>query len=145
MDDDDAGVALPPAMPTDVLTADADKILAEIATPAKRMGGPSPIGQASPGKFGAGASLADFELMEKLGTGNCGTVHKARRLLDDELYVIKQIDIVALHPDELQQAVVEAQVRARACARDSVSGALFVSLSARQRVVQLPERRGRIF
>eukprot|EP01046_Picozoa_sp_COSAG06_P078648 COSAG06_NODE_26221_length_619_cov_0.915385_1_plen_186_part_01 len=113
MDDDDAGVALPPAMPTDVLTADADKILAEIATPAKRMGGPSPIGQASPGKFGAGASLADFELMEKLGKGNCGTVHKARRLLDDELYVIKQIDIVALHPDELQQAVVEAQVRAR--------------------------------
>ena len=73
-------------MPTDVLTADADKILAEIATPAKRFGGglgsqASPPGQASPGKLGAGASLADFELMEKLGKGNCGTVHKARRLL----------------------------------------------------------------
>ncbi len=103
--------------PTNVLTADREKILAEIATPAKgdsTVGaqGVSPVGQASPGKLGAGASLKDFELLEKLGKGNCGTVHKARRLQDDELYVIKQIDIVALHPDELQQAVVEAQVLA---------------------------------
>ena len=32
--------------------------------------------------------------------------------MDDQIYVIKQIDTVALHPDELQQAVVEAQVLA---------------------------------
>ena len=93
----------------DVLAVPAEKILAEIATPAKRMAGDdgSPM---SPGRLGAGASLKDFELLEKLGKGNCGTVHKARRIADGKLYVIKQIDIVALHPDELQQAVVEAQV-----------------------------------
>ena len=96
----------------DVLAVPAEKILAEIATPAKRMAGDdgSPM---SPGRLGAGASLKDFELLEKLGKGNCGTVHKARRIADGKLYVIKQIDIVALHPDELQQAVVEAQVSAR--------------------------------
>ena len=96
----------------DVLAVPAEKILAEIATPAKRMAGDdgSPM---SPGRLGASASLKDFELLEKLGKGNCGTVHKARRIADGKLYVIKQIDIVALHPDELQQAVVEAQVTAR--------------------------------
>ena len=57
--------------PTNVLTADREKILAEIATPAKGgsmvgVQGVSPVGQASPGKLGAGASLKDFELLEKL-------------------------------------------------------------------------------
>ena len=72
----------------------------------------SPPGPSSPGRTFASASIADFELLEKLGKGNCGTVHKARRRADDHIYVIKQIDTVALHPEMLQQAVVEAQVLA---------------------------------
>jgi NIMA (never in mitosis gene a)-related kinase len=71
----------------------------------------SPMEPHSPGRF-ASACISDFELLEKLGKGNCGVVHKARRLADNQMYVIKQIDTVALHPDELQQAVVEAQVLA---------------------------------
>jgi NIMA (never in mitosis gene a)-related kinase len=51
-------------------------------------------------------------MLEKLGRGNCGTVYKVRRKADDQLYVIKQIDIAALAPEELQQAIVEAQVLA---------------------------------
>ena len=61
----------------------------------------------------AQTTLADFDMMEKLGKGNCGVVFKVRRHADQKLYVIKQIDIAALHPDELQQAFTEAQVRAR--------------------------------
>eukprot|EP01051_Picozoa_sp_SAG22_P005451 SAG22_NODE_323_length_12378_cov_19.294975_4_plen_403_part_01 len=74
-------------------------------------GGHPPPGPTSPGRFVSG-SLDDFEMLEKLGRGNCGTVYKVRRKCDDLFYVIKQIDIAALHPEELQQAIVEAQVLA---------------------------------
>eukprot|EP01047_Picozoa_sp_COSAG01_P045995 COSAG01_NODE_4282_length_5176_cov_3.204058_1_plen_384_part_00 len=77
------------------------------------LGWRSPLEPHSPGSVaGSQACIADFELLEKLGKGNCGVVHKARRLADQKLYVIKQIDLEALHPDDLQQAVVEAQVLA---------------------------------
>ena len=40
----------------------------------------SPLEPSTPGRtLSGGASIADFELMEKLGKGNCGTVHKGEQ------------------------------------------------------------------
>lgn len=41
-------------------------------------------------------SLKDFVIMEKLGAGSFATVYKARRLIDQNLYALKKIDMRAL-------------------------------------------------
>ena len=41
-------------------------------------------------------SLNDFVFMEKLGSGSFASVYKARRLIDQQIYAVKKIDLKAL-------------------------------------------------
>lgn len=43
-------------------------------------------------------SLNDFVILEKLGSGSFASVYKARRLVDQQIYALKKIDLKALGP-----------------------------------------------
>jgi len=45
-------------------------------------------------------SLKDFQILSKLGEGAYSTVHKAKRLIDNQLYAIKKVKMNNLSEKE---------------------------------------------
>jgi NIMA (never in mitosis gene a)-related kinase len=58
----------------------------------------------------ARSSITDFELLGKLGAGSFGTVFKARRVADREVYVIKVVRIIDLSLKEQEDAINEVTI-----------------------------------
>ena len=58
-------------------------------------------------------SLKDFVVMDRLGTGSFASVYKARRLVDQQIYALKKINMKALGPREKHNALNE--IRLLAC------------------------------
>lgn len=56
------------------------------------------------------ASIADFEVLCKLGKGSFGTVFKVKRKYDKKMYVIKQINISQLNKNLTTVALNEVQI-----------------------------------
>jgi NIMA (never in mitosis gene a)-related kinase len=59
------------------------------------------------------SKLADFEILSRLGSGSFGIVYKARRTLDDQIYVIKNVRIAELSYKEQTEAINEVQILAQ--------------------------------
>lgn len=60
----------------------------------------------------APSKLADFKFHERLGSGSFGDVYKVRRKIDNNLYVMKQINIRDLTPKEQLEAINEVKIMA---------------------------------
>jgi serine/threonine protein kinase len=58
------------------------------------------------------SSDADFEILDKLGSGAFGTVFKVRRHQDKEVYVIKEVRIEELTATEQNEAINEVNILA---------------------------------
>ena len=58
------------------------------------------------------SSDADFEVLDKLGSGAFGVVHKVRRLIDNHVYVIKEVRIEELTAREQNEAINEVNILA---------------------------------
>jgi NIMA (never in mitosis gene a)-related kinase len=58
------------------------------------------------------SSLGDFEFLGRLGKGCFGEVHKVRRRVDGLVYVMKQINIADLAPQDQMDAAREAHIMA---------------------------------
>ena len=59
------------------------------------------------------SKLADFEVLSRLGSGSFGTVYKVRRIIDGNMYVIKNVRIVELSFKEQSEAINEVQILAQ--------------------------------
>ncbi len=59
------------------------------------------------------SKLQDFEVLSRLGSGSFGTVFKVRRLVDDNLYVMKNVRIVDLSYKEQTEAINEVKILAQ--------------------------------
>lgn len=59
------------------------------------------------------SKLQDFEVLSRLGSGSFGTVFKVRRLIDDNLYVMKNVRIVDLSYKEQTEAINEVKILAQ--------------------------------
>lgn len=62
------------------------------------------------------SSLADFEILGRLGKGNFGTVYQVKRLEDGQVYCMKQMDLNDMTPTEQGDAVREVHIMASAAA-----------------------------
>ena len=60
----------------------------------------------------ASSSLADFEFVQKIGSGSFGTVHKVQRRIDKNAYVIKQVKILVMSRKEQETAINEVRILA---------------------------------
>ncbi len=58
------------------------------------------------------SSLSDFETLIKLGSGSFGTVYKVRRIVDNAIYVIKDVRIGELSFREQEEAINEVNILA---------------------------------
>ena len=58
------------------------------------------------------SKLSDFETLNKLGAGSFGTVFRVRRLLDEKIYVIKDVRIGELSFKEQEEAINEVNILA---------------------------------
>lgn len=59
------------------------------------------------------SKLADFEVLSRLGSGSFGTVYKVRRIVDENMYVIKNVRIIELSFKEQSEAINEVQILAQ--------------------------------
>ncbi len=59
------------------------------------------------------SKLVDFEVLSRLGSGSFGTVYKVRRIVDENLYVIKNVRIIELSFKEQSEAINEVQILAQ--------------------------------
>jgi serine/threonine protein kinase len=59
------------------------------------------------------SSLADFELLTRLGSGSFGVVYKSRRLIDNCIYVVKAVRISELSFKEQGEAINEVKLLAQ--------------------------------
>lgn len=57
-------------------------------------------------------SVADFEIIKKLGEGAYSSVYKVRRLVDQSIYALKKVKLVNLSPREIHNAVNEVRILA---------------------------------
>lgn len=55
-------------------------------------------------------SLRDYEILNKIGSGSFGVVHKVRSRQDKQIYVLKQVDVSKLSPVQRKQAESEANI-----------------------------------
>jgi len=55
-------------------------------------------------------SLKDYELLDEIGHGAFGVVHKVRHRQDNLIYVLKQVDISSLDARSKNQAQAEASI-----------------------------------
>jgi serine/threonine protein kinase len=58
------------------------------------------------------SKLSDFDKLNLLGRGSYGVVYKVRRLIDNNIYVLKQIDLSCLRSKEQNNAIQEVQILA---------------------------------
>lgn len=56
--------------------------------------------------------MNDFILISKIGEGAYSSVHKARRLLDNNLYAIKKVKLLNLSEKEKSNALNEVRILA---------------------------------
>jgi len=56
--------------------------------------------------------MNSFEVLEKLGEGAYSIVHKAKRLVDGELYALKKVKLLNLSDKEKQNALNEVRILA---------------------------------
>jgi NIMA (never in mitosis gene a)-related kinase len=59
------------------------------------------------------SKLDDFETLSRLGAGSFGTVYKVKRVVDDQIYVIKNVRIAELGFKEQSEAINEVQILAQ--------------------------------
>lgn len=57
-----------------------------------------------------GNSLKDFQTLSKLGQGAYGIVYKVKSRLNQQIYVIKRIDLTNLKGKERQKTVKEVEI-----------------------------------
>lgn len=50
-------------------------------------------------------SMADFQLLSKIGEGSGSKVYKVRRLADDQIYAMKRVRLDKMTPEDIDQAV----------------------------------------
>jgi SNF2 family DNA or RNA helicase len=58
-------------------------------------------------------SCEDFEFLQRLGSGSFGTVFRVRRLVDDQIYVVKVVRIAELTLKEKGEAINEVRLLAQ--------------------------------
>ncbi len=56
--------------------------------------------------------MNDFEIKEKLGEGAYSVVHKAKRLVDGEIYALKKVKLLNLSDKEKLNALNEVRILA---------------------------------
>lgn len=59
------------------------------------------------------STLKDFDVISRLGAGSFGTVYKAKRIIDEKLYVMKVVRIGELSHRERSDAINEVQILAQ--------------------------------
>jgi NIMA (never in mitosis gene a)-related kinase len=57
-------------------------------------------------------SLMDFKVLEKLGSGAYSSVYRVERLLDNEIYALKKVNLSGMTPKEQQNALNEVRILA---------------------------------
>lgn len=50
-------------------------------------------------------TLSDFEVLSQIGEGLYSTVHKVRREKDNMIYALKQVKLVDMPANEVQNAI----------------------------------------
>jgi NIMA (never in mitosis gene a)-related kinase len=56
--------------------------------------------------------MNDFQIISKLGEGAYSIVHKARRLVDGNIYALKKVKLINLSEKEKQNALNEVRILA---------------------------------
>ena len=56
------------------------------------------------------SQLSDFDILNKLGKGSFGVVYKVRRKTDNQIYVMKQIDIKQMKSKYRMEAINEVNI-----------------------------------
>ena len=57
--------------------------------------------------------MAEFEVMNKLGSGSFGVVYKVRYKKDNKIYVLKVIDTSKMHRQQRAEAAKESQLMSK--------------------------------
>lgn len=50
-------------------------------------------------------SLSDFKILKKLGAGVYSSVYKVQRILDNEIYALKKVNLPGLNEKERKNAL----------------------------------------